>query len=505
MHQARGSSSETVGTDIQEIRRRRHASGCRVVLFLFGCRSWSHAHEVVEALPGPIDGWLDEIVVMADAGLECGSWPAARRARLGVDVLVHRSPRPQDRGAARKAAFEYALRRDFDLVVLFRAGVHPPKSVPALLLPLLDDPEGLVVGSRLAPRLALRREGTSLTRRLVHLGAAVLLNRILRLSLRDYQSSLRVIPKRVLSSIPFQLDADDGRFDMQVLVQCRAAGVRLHEVPASPAWREFPSRWSGLRELVRMLAEAVDYRLHQLHLVRRGRFLVDADVSYQLKRSPAGSHAQIVDAIRPGSRVLDLGCSQGLLARPLRLKQVLVSGVDSRPPQGLAAELHEYFQCDLEQPLQLPTGRIFDYVVCSDVIEHLRERETLLRSVRRFLKEDGRLIISTPNIALWFYRLSLLMGRFEYGPRGVLDRTHVHLFTRATFRRAVERAGFHVLQERVTALPFELVFESTGRSRLVTALSHSYWWLARVWPSLFAYQFILEAEITTLDEESTAL
>jgi SAM-dependent methyltransferase len=142
-------------------------------------------------------------------------------------------------------------------------------------------------------------------------------------------------------------------------------------------------------------------------------------------------------------------------------------------------------------------------VVCSDVIEHLRQRETLLRSVRRFLKEDGRLIISTPNIALWFYRLSLLVGRFEYGPRGVLDRTHVHLFTRATFRRAVERAGFHVLRERVTALPFEVVFESTGRSRLVGALARAYWMLARLWPELFAYQFILEAEITTLDEEST--
>lgn len=497
-------ASEAVRTAIEEIRRRREDAGCRVVLFLFDCETWSRVHEVVEGLPGPLDDWLDEIVVMADSGLARSPSPAPRPLGLvKVDLLVHRSPRPRGPGAARKAAFEYALRRDFDLAVLFRAGIHPPEAVPGLLRPLLDDPEGLALGSRLVPKGALRLKGMGSGRLLVHRAAAFLLNRILRLRLQDYQSTLRALPGRVLRSLPFQLDADDGTFDMQALVQCRALGVRFHEVPAAPAWSEFAARSTGLRELLRAIGQALDYRLHQLHVVRRGRFLVEADIRYQLKRSPTGSHAQIVDALRPGSRVLDLGCSQGLLARPLRSKDVLLTGVDSRPPQGLAAELHEYFQRDLEQPLQLPTGRGFDYVVCSDVIEHLRQREQLLRSVRRFLKEDGRLIISTPNVALWFYRLSLLLGRFEYGPRGVLDRTHVHLFTRATFRREVERAGFHVLRERVTALPFEVVFESTGRSRLVAAIARGYWWLARAWPELFAYQFILESEITTLDEEST--
>ena len=53
--------------------------------------------------------------------------------------------------------------------------------------------------------------------------------------------------------------------------------------------------------------------------------------------------------------------------------------------------------------------------------------------------------------------------------------------------------------------PFEVVFESTGRSRLLQAVAKAYHGLARFWPELFAYQFILEAEITTLDEEATTL
>jgi 2-polyprenyl-3-methyl-5-hydroxy-6-metoxy-1,4-benzoquinol methylase len=279
----------------------------------------------------------------------------------------------------------------------------------------------------------------------------------------------------------------------------------VREVPVLPAWKEYASGGEGLREVLRGCATAIDYRLHQLHVTRRGSFFVEQDVHYTFKRSPTGSHMQIVESIRPGSRVLDLGCSQGLLARPLLEKGVRMVGVDAGPAERLAAELEAYYRRDLDQPLELPLERSFDYVVVADVIEHLRNRTQLLRGARRFLKEDGRLIISTPNIALWFYRLSLLAGRFEYGPRGVLDETHVRLFTRASFRREVEKAGFQVIHQRVTALPFEVVFQSTGRSRLVRAMAEVYHWLARAWPQMFAYQFIFEAEIITLDQEATAL
>jgi len=266
---------------------------------------------------------------------------------------------------------------------------------------------------------------------------------------------------------------------------------------------KFPSDRAGLAGVLTGVANAVDYRLHQVHWSRRHRYLVDRGVHYTLKLSPTGSHMQIVDRIRPGSEVLDLGCSQGLLAKPLQEKGVRVTGVDVGPGEALAEELAEYYPRDLEEPFELPTGRVYDYVVSSDVIEHLRNRTQLLRSARRYLKPGGRLIVSTPNIAIWFYRLSLLVGRFEYGPKGVLDETHVHLYTRSTFRRAVERAGFHVVNEMVTALPFEVVFESTGRSRVVAGVARLYHALARLWPAMFAYQFILEAEIITLDEEAT--
>jgi hypothetical protein len=47
-----------------------------------------------------------------------------------------------------------------------------------------------------------------------------------------------------------------------------------------------------------------------------------------------------------------------------------------------------------------------------------------------------------------------------------------------------------------------VVFESTGRSRVVRSAARAYHALARLWPEMFAYQIILDAEIITLDEDA---
>jgi len=491
---------------LDELLQRRRAEGDdfpRIGLFVFGWQDADTLRKSLASIPEALDDCLAEVVLVPGGPSE-KEVPGLRDLAAGrrLELRVHRMPRDTGYGGARKSAFEYALLRRFDFVVTMSGdGLHPPARLPNLLHVALAEPGSLVLATR---RMHHGQQDVRVPHLLAHTGATFLQNRLLGLSLGDYHSGFRVYSASTLRDIPYQLNADDRSFDMQAVIQHRALGAPIHPVSMPPSWKEYPSSPRGLLHVLRFTGTALDYRLHQLHLTRRGRYFVDPDVHYTLKRSRTGSHMQIVEAIRPGSQVLDLGCSQGLLARPLRKNDVRVTGVDVEPPRRLAEGMEEFFERDLEQPLELPTGRVFDYVVCSDVIEHLRNRTELLQSVRRYLKPEGRLLISTPNVALWFYRLSLLVGRFEYGPRGVLDETHVHLYTRSTFRRAVEKAGFRVLRERATALPFEVVFESTGRSRLVRGLAGAYHLLARLWPELFAYQMLLEAEITTLDEESTA-
>ena len=322
-------------------------------------------------------------------------------------------------------------------------GAHPPEALPQLLAASIEGGHRFVLGSRLADRRGAVRSGMSFARLAAHALATGVLNRVLGLRVRDYLTSFRVLHTRPLRRIPFHLDADDRIFDPHLLLQLRSLGVTPHEVAVAGTWREDDAARQELDHARRAATVAVVYRLHQIHVVRRGRYLVDTGVDYTFKWSEHGSHMQIVDLIRPETRVLDLGCSQGLLARPLTEKGVRVVGVDGRPAgEDLAEELEDYLQRDLELPLEIPKGRDFDYVVCADVIEHLKGRAQLLRSARRYLKADGRLIISTGNVAILVLPPLLLAGRFNYGPRGILDQDHADLYTRDSFRREVVAAGF---------------------------------------------------------------
>lgn len=473
-------------------RAERGGEAPRILLVVCECGDVDVVAKTLARIPPELDGHVEQVVVMVDR-----DWgqlqPSAEtlRSACPLELRLHRPLRGRGPGALRKAAFEYALLRRFDHVIVMRGdGTQPPERLPDLVALALEEPGRFVLGSRL-------RRSAQTEQRASFRASTFLQNRILGLRLDDYRASFRLYPCEALERIPFQLDSDDDRFDAEIILQLRALGIPIEETPLVD--EAPPDDGAGFD--LRACSTALDYRLHQLHVTRNGRYLVDRDIHYTLKRSRTSSHAQIVDAIEPGSRVLDLGCSNGLLARPLREKEVEVVGVDAGPGERLSKELARYCQHDLERPLDLPLEREFDYVVCADVIEHLRGRAQLLRGARRYLKPEGRLILSTPNVALWFYRLSLLVGRFEYGPRGVLDETHVHLYTCATIRREIEKAGFTILAQRATSLPFEVVFESTGRSRLVRGLDAAYHHLARLWPSMFAYQVILEAQISTLDDE----
>lgn len=477
----------------------------RFGLFLCDCVDTDAIQKTLSRIPAELSDWFEEVVIMLDSPSGSSfSAATALQNESRFELRFHRPPRDSGFGAVRKAAFEYALRKGFDQVIVMRGdATHPPEQLPELIQLVLADPARFV----LATARGRRSEAS-----LFHRASTFIQNRILGLRLHDYRTSFRLYPSEALARIPFQLDSDGPLFDTEIILQLRALGIPIHEAPFLEGKDEGDRAESSDRkgtagessqDLLSCMA-AIGYRLHQIHLTRDGRYLIDYDIHYTLKRSNTGSHVQIVSAIAEGSAVLDLGCSNGLLARPLLEKNVRVTGVDAGPGERLSKELADYYQRDLDLPLELPYERVFDYVVCADVIEHLQNRAQLLRGARRYLKPDGRLIISTPNIALWFYRLSLLVGRFEYGPRGVLDETHVHLYTGSTFRREIERAGFTVIRQRVTSLPFEIVFESTGRSRLIRSLEAAYHLMARLWPSMFAYQHILEAQITTLDEESTA-
>jgi len=466
----------------------------KILLLVNGCRDFALLKKTLEQIPVQVVDLIGEIAVfdhyppaeIPEALRKIEAVPAYDKLR------VCRTPRRYEYGDNLKNGFDYAVARGFDLVIVFRSdGLYDPARIPLLLHRALNENSPAVLGDRF--KKAGLRENFS--RASFRLRAGRLFARVeetmLRLGIEDYHCGYRLFSTTILRRVPYHLNASDYLFDLQLLIQIRSLGVQICgvQVPAfhDPAMGPLKTVTYALRALWTVWG----YRLHQLHISRKGMYFVDQGETYTLKKNRYSSHMQIMDAIKPGSSILDLGCGQGILAEEYAGKGILTVGVDHIHPDKVSSHFENYIQKDLESELKLPYGRVFDYIVLSDVIEHIKNRDEMMRSLRRYLKEGGEVIISTGNIAIWFYRLSLLLGRFEYGPKGILDRTHVHLFTLNSFTRFIRQNGYRILDIKYTPIPFELVLSSTGRSRMVERITRWYQRLTSIWPRLFAYQFII--------------
>lgn len=158
--------------------------------------------------------------------------------------------------------------------------------------------------------------------------------------------------------------------------------------------------------------------------------------------------------------------------------------LDPRAAEAARAVCEDVLVGDIES-MELPFApQSFDLVLCGDVIEHLRRPGHVLERLRPLLTQDGRLLLTTPNVANWAMRLSLLAGRWRYTERGILDRTHVHLLTRRTLIELLEGAGYGIeVLDHTAPVPF------LGKPT-VERVAHA---VARVRPSLLAYQFVVSA------------
>lgn len=205
-----------------------------------------------------------------------------------------------------------------------------------------------------------------------------------------------------------------------------------------------------------------------------------------LNERPHGGHAKLLGLVGSGKRVLDVGCSSGYLARPLVKRGCTVVGIEQDEAAAEAARevCADVLVGDAESmELPFPEGS-FDVVLCGDLIEHLRDPARFLARVRPLLGDGGHLVLSTPNVANWAMRLALLFGRWRYTERGILDRTHLHLFTRGTLVETLARAGF-----RVVELDHTVPVPGIGAPAVQSA-AHA---LGRLRPPLLAYQFVVSA------------
>ncbi|PYT05283.1 MAG: glycosyltransferase/methyltransferase, partial [Acidobacteria bacterium] len=133
----------------------------------------------------------------------------------------------------------------------------------------------------------------------------------------------------------------------------------------------------------------------------------------------------------------------------------------------------------------------YDAIIFGDVLEHLHNPGVVLEKLSRLLKPGGKILLSLPNIANIWIRISLLMGRFNYSRLGILDETHLRFFTLKTAKQLATDSGLDVISTGVTPIPLPLILPSTSQGRPLRFLHIINWGLTKLRKTLLGYQFIL--------------
>jgi len=158
----------------------------------------------------------------------------------------------------------------------------------------------------------------------------------------------------------------------------------------------------------------------------------------------------LVQKIPIGSnRVLDVGCAEGatgfLLKQSGRASEVVGIELISEAARNAESRLDHVIFGDLEQlPLDEPfiSKASFDYILCGDVLEHLKDPWLQLKRLSTLLKPNAYIIISLPNVRHYSVVFPLLFrGDWKYLDSGILDATHLRFFTKKTALLLVEGAG----------------------------------------------------------------
>jgi SAM-dependent methyltransferase len=212
---------------------------------------------------------------------------------------------------------------------------------------------------------------------------------------------------------------------------------------------------------------------------------------YEFKAEPSSSHSLILNAVPAsgdGAALLDVGCASGYLASLMAERGFVVTGIDapgvnrSRFPSTV-----RLIEADLHHGLPPVEGK-FAWIICADVLEHLKEPDRALADMKALLVPGGKLVLSIPNSGHAWFRLSMALGRKADDDRGLLDRTHLHFWEWPAMEELVRRGGFRILERKMSGTPVGLAVP------FLSWLDSTAYWMAQIWPLLFAYQFILIAE-----------
>jgi glycosyltransferase involved in cell wall biosynthesis len=376
-----------------------------------------------------------ELVIVDDCSTDGSREYLVEFARLhpeNVKLILHKKNSGKGTGirtAIRHFTGDWAIIQDADLE-------YDPNEYERLLAPIQDGVADAVFGSRfMAGRY---RRAMYFWHTMVNNTLTLASNVLNDLNLTDMETCYKVVRGDILKNLVIR----SRGFDLEPELTTKLArwGARIYEVPISYRGRSYAEgKKIGPKDAYFAIRAMIKYRFFDPKYTKHDGFLILQAVR-RARQFNRWMFSQIEKYI--GDNVLEAGCGIGNLTEMLldRKRLVAVDYEDFYVDRIAQAYGHlenlEVGRADLTEKVDIDraaNGKPFDTIICLNVIEHIREDETVLRNFYSSLAPGGRAIILVPHDPTLYSAVDKTLGHFRR-------------YTRKELASKMESAGFRVLR-----------------------------------------------------------
>lgn len=170
------------------------------------------------------------------------------------------------------------------------------------------------------------------------------------------------------------------------------------------------------------------------------------------------THGKVLSKIAPNSLVLECGCANGYMTKFLRDNMgCRVHIIEINQYDYIAASQYAETSClgDLNETHWSKhfNGNHYDYILFADVLEHLYDPVSVLCEASRLLKDDGKIVISFPNICHNDILINMFYDHWQYHTLGLLDNTHIKFIGLNDIDQMSGRAGLRIVDRDYKIVP----------------------------------------------------